>query len=163
MQRELDKRAFLIESVGADRFDLSALPPNRVSWLAQTGRQQTNQALARMAPERRYPVLMAFCMEALERCTDGALEVFRPRARRCRRPAQRKREELERRGRRDIQTTVRRFIDLSRSCSKRTTLEPTSCAWSNGGSGSRSCAGISTAYAALPALKTPGTWLDHMG
>jgi hypothetical protein len=31
------------------------LPPNRRAWLAQTGRQQTNQALARMALERRYP------------------------------------------------------------------------------------------------------------
>ena len=29
MHRELDKRAFLLETVGADRFDLSALPPNR--------------------------------------------------------------------------------------------------------------------------------------
>ena len=29
-----------------------------------------------MAPERRYPVLMAFCVEALERATDDALEVF---------------------------------------------------------------------------------------
>jgi Domain of unknown function (DUF4158) len=54
MHRELDKRLFLIETINADRFDLSALPPNRRSWLAQTGRQQTNQALARMAPERRY-------------------------------------------------------------------------------------------------------------
>jgi Domain of unknown function (DUF4158) len=113
MRRELDKRAFLIKTVGADRFDLSGLPPNRRSWLAQTGRQQTNQVLARMAPERRYPVLMAFCVEALERATDDALEVFDRALGAADRGAQRKREELERRGRRDIQTTVRRFIDLS--------------------------------------------------
>ena len=113
MRRELDKRAFLIEQVGADRLDLSALPPNRRSWLAQTGRQQTNQALARMSPERRYPVLIAFCVEALERATDDALEVFDRVLGGADRAAQRKREELERRGRRDIQTTVRRFIDLS--------------------------------------------------
>jgi len=54
----LEKRAFLIQTIGADRFDLSGLPPNRRAWLAQTGRQSTNQALARMAPERRYPVLV---------------------------------------------------------------------------------------------------------
>ena len=113
MRRELDKRAFLVERVGADRFDFSGLPPNRRAWLAQTGRQQTNQALARMAPERRYPVLMAFCVEALERATDDALEVFDRALGAADRAAQRKREELERRGRRDIQTTVRRFIDLS--------------------------------------------------
>jgi hypothetical protein len=46
LRRELDKRAFLIEQVGTDRFDLSALPPNRRAWLAQTGWQSTNQALA---------------------------------------------------------------------------------------------------------------------
>jgi TnpA family transposase len=113
MHRELDKRAFLIETVGSDRFDLSGLPPNRRAWLAQTGRQQTNQALARMVPERRYPVLMAFCVEALERATDDAIEVFDRALGAADRAAQRKREELDRRGRRDIQTTVRRFIDLS--------------------------------------------------
>jgi uncharacterized protein DUF4158 len=72
--RARQARAFLlVETVSADRFDLSELPPNRRAWLAQTGRQQTNQALARMASERRYPVLMAFCVEALERATDDAL------------------------------------------------------------------------------------------
>jgi hypothetical protein len=57
----------LTGELGADRFDLEGLPPNRRAWLAQTGRQQTNQALARMAPERRFPVLMAFCVEAHDR------------------------------------------------------------------------------------------------
>jgi hypothetical protein len=77
MRRELEKRAFLIQTTGADGFDLSGVPPNRRAWLAQTGRQSTNQALARMAPERRYPVLLCFCAEALERATDDALEVNR--------------------------------------------------------------------------------------
>jgi TnpA family transposase/methylmalonyl-CoA mutase cobalamin-binding subunit len=113
MRRELDKRALLIETVSADRFDLSGLAPNRRAWLAQTGRQQTNQALARMTPERRYPVLMAFCVEALERCTDDALEVFDRALGAADRAAQRKRDEAERRGRRDIQTTLRRFVELS--------------------------------------------------
>jgi hypothetical protein len=106
--------AFLIEQVGADRFDLSALPPNRRSWLAQTGRQSTNQALGRLAPERRYPVLMAFCAEALERATDDALEVFDRALGGADRAAQRKRQELERRSSRDTQATVRRFVDLTR-------------------------------------------------
>ena len=74
--RELKKRAFLIDELGADRFDLEGLPPNRRAWLAQTGRQQTNQALSRMAPERRFPVLMAFCAEALQRTTDDAIEIY---------------------------------------------------------------------------------------
>lgn len=112
MRRELDKRAFLIGELGVDRFDLG-LPPNRRAWLAQTGRQQTNQVLARMTPERRYPLLMAFCVEALERATDDALGGLRPGARH-RRP----RGAAQTRGTRpprprDIRTTVRRFINLS--------------------------------------------------
>ncbi len=110
--RELQKRTFLLE-LGVERFDLSRLPPNRRAWLAQAGRQQTNQALARLTPERRYPVLAAFCVEALERVTDDAIEVFDRALGTADRAAQRKREELERHGRRDIQSTVRRFIDLS--------------------------------------------------
>jgi hypothetical protein len=54
----------LTGELGADRFDLSGLPPNRRAWLAQTGRQSSNQALARLAPERRYPVLMCFSVGA---------------------------------------------------------------------------------------------------
>ncbi len=76
MGREFDKRAFLTGEMAANRFDLDGLPPNRRAWLAQTGRQQSNQALSRMAPERRLPVLMAFCVEALERTTDDAIEIY---------------------------------------------------------------------------------------
>jgi hypothetical protein len=98
---------------GTGRFDLEGLPPNRRAWLAQTGRQQTNQALARMAPERRYPVLMAFCAETLERTTDDAIEIYDRALGSADRTAQRKREDYERRARRDTQAAVRTFIDLS--------------------------------------------------
>ena len=111
--RELDKRAFLISELGADQFDLEGLPPNRRAWLAQTGRQQTNQALSRMTAERRFPVLMAFCVEALERTTDDAIEIYDRALGGADCAAHRKREELERRARRDTQAPVRRFIDLS--------------------------------------------------
>ena len=66
-----------------------------------------------MAPERRYPGADGFCVEALERATDDAIEIYDRALGGADRAAQRKREELERRGRRDTQTTVRRFIDLS--------------------------------------------------
>jgi TnpA family transposase len=114
MRAELEKRRFLIEEVGAGRFDLGGLPPNRRRWLAQTGRHSSNQALARLGPERRYPVLMCFCAEALERVTDDALEVYDRALGAADRAAQRKREELERRARRDTHTTVGRFVDLAR-------------------------------------------------
>ncbi|MGC9221811.1 MAG: Tn3 family transposase [Solirubrobacteraceae bacterium] len=115
LRGELEKRSFLVDELAADRFDLSGLPPNRRAWLAQTGRQQTNQALARMSPERRYPVLMAFCAEALERATDDAIEIYDRALGAAERAAERKREELERRNRRDTQTTLGRFIDLSQA------------------------------------------------
>jgi hypothetical protein len=43
LRRELDKRAFLLGELGVGRFDLSVLPPNRRSWLAQTGRQNVTR------------------------------------------------------------------------------------------------------------------------
>jgi ThiF family len=66
-----------------------------------------------MAPERRYPVLMAFCVEALERTIDDAIEIYDRALGGADRAAQRKREDLERRARRDTQATVRKFVDLS--------------------------------------------------
>jgi hypothetical protein len=128
MRRELQKRAFLIEHVGADRFGLSRLPPNRRAWLAQTGRQSTNQALTRLAPERRYPVLMCFCAESLERVTDDSLEVFDLALGASDRAAQRALEELERRASRDTRFTVKRSSISPRSCSKHTTRGPICCA-----------------------------------
>ncbi len=113
LRTELEKRQFLIEEVGADRFELDGLPPNRRVWLAQTGRQTSNQALTRLGPERRYPVLMCFCAEALARVTDDALEVYDRALGAADRAAQRKREELDRRARRDTRTTVSRFVDLA--------------------------------------------------
>jgi len=66
-----------------------------------------------MAPERRYPVLMAFCVEALQRTTDDAIEIYDRALAGADRAAQRKREQQERRARRDTQATIRQFIDLS--------------------------------------------------
>ena len=114
LRTELEKRRFLSEAVGADRFELDGLPPNRRVWLAQTGRQSSNQALTRLGPERRYPVLMCFCAETLARVTDDALEVYDRALGAVDRAAQRKREELDRRARRDTHTTVSRFVDLAR-------------------------------------------------
>jgi Domain of unknown function (DUF4158) len=145
MHRELDKRAFLVEKVLTDRFDLSGLPPNRRAWLSQTGRQQTNQALARMIPERRYPVLMAFCVEALERATNDAIEVFD----RALGGADRAASASGRSSTAAAAATSRQRSagsSTSRSsCWKPMTPEPTCCGWSSDGSGSSVCAKTSTA------------------
>jgi hypothetical protein len=56
---------------------------------------------------------MGFCAEALERTTDDAIEIYDRALGGADRAAQRKREELERRARRDTQAAVRTLIDLT--------------------------------------------------
>jgi TnpA family transposase len=71
----LEKLAWL-RGWGVDRWDLSALTPNRVKFLAQLGRKTTNQALQRAPEERRYPILLAFVHQSLIDLTDEVLDVF---------------------------------------------------------------------------------------
>jgi hypothetical protein len=71
----LTKIVFLHE-VGVDQWPLTSLNPNRAKWLAQIGWKATNQALQRMAPTRRSPVLIAFLQQALLHHTDVVVELF---------------------------------------------------------------------------------------
>src|SRR5262245_12281118 len=75
MLATLTKIVFLHDA-GVDQWDLACLNPNRVKWLAQIGWKSTNQALQRMAPARRSPVLVAFRQQALLPHTDVAVELF---------------------------------------------------------------------------------------
>ena len=65
-----------LRELGVDGWDLSALPANRLKLLARLGRRYTNQALQRMGPERRYPVLVALLAQTLVDATDEAVDVF---------------------------------------------------------------------------------------
>jgi hypothetical protein len=58
--REIEKLSY-VRGLDVERWDLSALTPNRRKFLAQLGKKSTNQALQRTPPERRYPILVAFC------------------------------------------------------------------------------------------------------
>ena len=71
----LTKIAFLHDA-GVAQWDLASLNPNRAKWLAQIGWKSTNQYLQRMAPARRYPVLIAFLQQALLHHTDVVIELF---------------------------------------------------------------------------------------
>ena len=71
----IEKLQFLQEA-GVDRWDLSSLNPNRQKFLAQEGRRSTNQALQRMSPERRYPILLAFLYQSLQDITDELIDLF---------------------------------------------------------------------------------------
>ena len=63
-------------AAGGDAFDLSGLNPNRVRHLAALSRRMDAQALARMQPERRYPILVAAVVEGLASTTDLVLDLF---------------------------------------------------------------------------------------
>ena len=52
------------------------LNPNRLKFLAQVGRQSTNQSLQRSVPERRYPILVAFLLRTHEEIIDELIELF---------------------------------------------------------------------------------------
>ncbi|QIN85414.1 Tn3 family transposase (plasmid) [Rubrobacter tropicus] len=72
---QLEKLAFL-RDLGADGFDVSGVNPNRLRFLAGLGRRHTNQALGRLAPERRHPMLAAFLSEAHAGITDETVDLF---------------------------------------------------------------------------------------
>jgi len=57
-------------------WDLSALNPNRQKMLARLGWTCTNQALQRMGPERRYPILLAFLKRTFTDALDEAADLF---------------------------------------------------------------------------------------
>lgn len=65
-----------LRGLGVERWDLSALNPNRLKRLAQGGRTFTNQALERMSPERRYPILLAFFRQTLTDAIDETVDLF---------------------------------------------------------------------------------------
>ena len=46
------------------------------AFLAQLGRRATSQALQRLAPERRYPILAAFLRQLVEEITDEVVDLY---------------------------------------------------------------------------------------
>src|SRR5207342_3514922 len=75
IRMELRKLEF-VRNLGAHRWDLSALNPNRLKFLSRVARRSTNQQLQRSAPERRYPALVAMLSDGAERLTDEVVDLF---------------------------------------------------------------------------------------
>src|SRR5262249_44555523 len=71
----LDKLT-LLHSWAVDQWDMTALNPNRQKFLARLGRKYTVQALRRMGPERRYPILLALLKQTLIDLTDESIDIF---------------------------------------------------------------------------------------
>ncbi len=75
MHDEMDKLVYLRE-LGAEGWDLGALPLRRVTILARCAQAASNQALAQSSAERRYPALLAFGAERLVGVVDGLVDLF---------------------------------------------------------------------------------------
>ena len=73
--KALDKLS-LLRQWDIDQWDLTLLNPNRQKFLARLGRKYTAQALRRMGPERRYPILVAFLKETMIDLTDEIIDIF---------------------------------------------------------------------------------------
>jgi hypothetical protein len=65
-----------LHRAGIHTWELTALNPNRVKWLAQLGWKAPVPQLQRMDPLRRYPILVAFLQQALVHHTDVAVELY---------------------------------------------------------------------------------------
>lgn len=74
----LDKLHFL-QQHGTAQWDLSALNPNQLNYLAKVGARATNQSLQRSHPMRRYPLLLAFLKQSLYTFTDDLIEMVNQR------------------------------------------------------------------------------------
>jgi len=75
VKAEVAKLAYL-RGLGADRLDLSAVPPERRRHLATLARRSTPAALGRMAPERRHSILLAALAAAHTDIVDEMVQLF---------------------------------------------------------------------------------------
>lgn len=71
----LHKRQYLTR-LDIEKWDTGSLHPNRRKRLAVLARSKTNQALIRMSDTKRYPMLVAFCLEAYITLTDYIIKLF---------------------------------------------------------------------------------------
>jgi len=109
---QLEKLAFL-RDLGADRFDVSDVNPNRLRFLAGLGRRHTNQALGRLGPERRHPMLVAFLHEAHADLTDEVVDLFDACLGHADSKARRELEEFRRGSARATNEKVALFLELA--------------------------------------------------
>ena len=66
----------LLQQWGVEQWDMAVLNPNRQKFLARLGRKYTVQALRRMGPERRYPIVLSLLKQTLMDLTDESIDIF---------------------------------------------------------------------------------------
>lgn len=107
----LDKIAFLHQHQ-VERWDLSALPPNRINHLAKIGARATNQYLQRANETKRYPILLAFLKQSLYNFTDDLIEMVDQRIWRLYREAKRTFEQERLQANQKINEKLQTLYDL---------------------------------------------------
>ncbi len=70
------EKCTLLQQWGVAQWDMALLNPNRQKFLARLGRKYTVQALRRMGPERRYPILLSLLKQTLSDLTDESIDIF---------------------------------------------------------------------------------------
>jgi len=75
VKAEVAKLAYL-RDLGADRLDLTAVPPERLRHLAALARRSTPRALRQMAPERRHTILVAALAAGHTEIVDEVVQLF---------------------------------------------------------------------------------------
>ena len=108
------RKLAVLREMGADQLDLSAVNPNRLRRLAGLGRRHTNQALKRLAPERRYPILLAFLAEAFRETTDEVVDLFDRCLQQADSHARRELEEFRRGAKKATDEKVRLFREIGK-------------------------------------------------
>ena len=108
---QLKKLAHL-RRMGAEGWDLSSMNPNRLKHLAKLGRKYTAQPLRRQAPERRYPVLVAFLHDSYAEITDEVVDLFERCLSQADTRARRQLEEFRKGAARATNEKVRLFGEL---------------------------------------------------
>ena len=70
------EKILYLRQTGVESWNLEILNPNLLKRLNRIGKTSTNQMLERMAPENRYPILLAFLHQTLIETIDEAIDLF---------------------------------------------------------------------------------------
>jgi len=109
---ELIDRVVMLRGFGGDRFDVSALNPNRVRFLAGLGRSMSPKAIRRLSAERRYQILVCWVVEMTVRTVDQIIDLFDVAVTAVNRPPEDK-AKTRRRQRRSIVKIADAFVSVS--------------------------------------------------